>query len=57
MQVRNEGIDVGDDMMMLRYIASRTGEKYDYVLDLKAKPVKGDWNGLLDAILILAQNQ
>ena len=45
MQVRNEGIDVGDDMIMLRYILSRTGEKYDYVLDLKAKPVKGDWNG------------
>ena len=45
MQVRNEGIDVGDDMMMLRYMAGRTGEKYDYVLDLKAKPVKGDWNG------------
>ena len=45
MQVRNEGIDVGDDMMMLRYILSRTGEKYNYSLDITAKPVKGDWNG------------
>ena len=45
MQVRNEGIDVGDDMMMLRYILARTGEKYNYALDITAKPVKGDWNG------------
>lgn len=45
MQVRNEGIDVGDDMMMLRYILARTGEKYNFSLDITAKPVKGDWNG------------
>lgn len=45
MQVRNVGLDVGDDMMMLRYILSRTGEKYNFAFDITAKPVKGDWNG------------
>ena len=45
MQVCNIGIAEGDDMIMLRYIIGRTGEKYNMKLDLTAKPVKGDWNG------------
>ena len=45
LQVKNVGIDVGDDMTMLRYILERTGEKYNYIIDLSAKPIKGDWNG------------
>jgi len=44
-QVKNTGINEGDDMMMLRYILARTGEKYNLALDLSTKPVKGDWNG------------
>ena len=45
MQVCNIGIAEGDDMMMLRYILGRTGEKYNIMIDITAKPVKGDWNG------------
>jgi glutamine synthetase len=45
MQVRNVGISAGDDILMLKYILSRTGEKYNYSIDLHPKPVKGDWNG------------
>jgi len=45
MQVKNEGIDAADDMIMLRYILKRTAEKFFYKIDFNAKPVKGDWNG------------
>lgn len=45
MQVRNVGIEAGDDILMLRYILGRTGEKYNYKIDIEPKPIKGDWNG------------
>lgn len=45
MQVCNVGIAEGDDMMMLRYILERTGEKYNIMIDINPKPIKGDWNG------------
>ena len=44
-QVMNEGIKAADDLLMLRYILQRTGEKYGYIIDFNPKPVKGDWNG------------
>ena len=30
---------------MLKYILSKLGEKYGYIIEWGAKPVKGDWNG------------
>ena len=44
-QVFGEGLQVADDVMMLRYILSRTGEKYGLGIDFSPKPVSGDWNG------------
>ena len=45
MQVCNIGIAAADDIIMLRYILARTGEKYNIKIDISPKPVKGDWNG------------
>ena len=45
LQLREEGLDAADDLILLRYILIRTGEKYGLGLDFSAKPVKGDWNG------------
>jgi len=45
LQLREEGLDAGDDLIMLRYILIRTGEKYGLGIDFSAKPIKGDWNG------------
>lgn len=44
-QVCSIGIDQGDYMQLTRYILSRTAEKYNFDIDISAKPVKGDWNG------------
>lgn len=44
-QVCNEGIDAADDLIMLRYICNRTLEQYNYAMDIRAKPLDGDWNG------------
>ena len=44
-QVFGEGIRVADDVMMLRYILARTGEKYGLGVNFEPKPVSGDWNG------------
>ena len=30
---------------MLKYLLSKLGEKYGYMIEWGAKPVKGDWNG------------
>ena len=34
-----------DDLMMSRYLLYRVCEKYDVVVNLHPKPIKGDWNG------------
>ena len=44
-QVCNYGIAAGDDSIMLKYILSKLGERYGYIIEWGAKPVKGDWNG------------
>ena len=44
-QVCNYGIKAADDSTMLKYILGRVSEKYGYIIEWAAKPVKGDWNG------------
>ena len=44
-QVCHYGIDVCDEIYITRYIINRTAESYGYNLDIRAKPIKGDWNG------------
>ena len=44
-QVCQVGINAADDLIMLRYICNRTFEKNSWVMDIRAKPKKGDWNG------------
>jgi len=34
-----------DDLWLSRYILYRISEKYDVIIELHPKPVKGDWNG------------
>ena len=44
-QVCDYGIHASDDLIMLRYICNRTFEQDGLIMDLRAKPLKGDWNG------------
>lgn len=44
-QLCAEGINAGDDSMMLKYILEREGEKYGYTINWSAKPLEGNWNG------------
>ena len=44
-QVCDYGIDVCDQLYVLRYILRRTAEEYGWDVDFEPKPVKGDWNG------------
>lgn len=44
-QVCQYGIAVADELYIMRYIISRVAEKYDLNLDLRPKPISGDWNG------------
>ena len=44
-QVCDYGIDVCDQLYVLRYILRRTAEEYGWDVDFETKPVKGDWNG------------
>lgn len=39
------GIEMGDHMLMARYIMGRVTEKYGVRADIQPKPMKGDWNG------------
>jgi len=34
-----------DDLWLSRYILFRLAEKYDVIVELHPKPIKGDWNG------------
>lgn len=44
-QVCSFGIQAADELIILRYICNRTFENEDWVMDIRAKPKKGDWNG------------
>ena len=44
-QVCDIGINVGDQLNMMRYIINRTAEHYGWTLELHPKPISGDWNG------------
>lgn len=44
-QVCDIGISASDNLILLRYICNRTLEQDGYMMDLRAKPKKGDWNG------------
>ena len=46
--------DVGDEVMIARWLLHRLGEQFGIVCTFAAKPVKGDWNG---APLQLSSNQ
>jgi len=40
-----EGIDMGDDLWVARYILQRVGEDFGVVVSFDPKPMAGDWNG------------
>ncbi|XP_064485196.1 glutamine synthetase 2 cytoplasmic-like [Ornithodoros turicata] len=40
-----EGIAIGDQLWMARYILHRVAEEHGVVVSLDPKPVPGDWNG------------
>ena len=40
-----EGIEAGDNLLILRYILNRVAEIHDVQINLHPKPIKGDWNG------------
>ncbi|XP_023345669.1 glutamine synthetase 2 cytoplasmic [Eurytemora carolleeae] len=40
-----EGIDMGDDLWVARYILHRVAEEFGVVVSLDPKPMTGDWNG------------
>ena len=44
-QVCDYGINVSDQLYVMRYILRRTAEEYGWDVDFEPKPVKGDWNG------------
>jgi len=44
-QVRGEGIEAADNLIIFRYILVRTAEYYNVIIDFHPKPVGGDWNG------------
>jgi len=40
-----EGIHMGDDLWVARYILHRVAEEFGVVVSLDPKPIPGDWNG------------
>lgn len=38
-------LEVGDEVMLARWLLHRLGESYGIVSTFNPKPVKGDWNG------------
>lgn len=40
-----EGISVGDDLWVARYILHRVAEDFGVIVTLDPKPMPGDWNG------------
>ena len=44
LQLRDEDIKATDDLIILRYIEPRKREKFDILVDIRAKPIKGlEW--------------
>jgi len=39
------GIDMADQLWMMRYIMHRVAEDFNVKVDYTPKPIKGDWNG------------
>ena len=37
--------NAGDQLWVARYLLCRIAEKHNVAIDLRPKPVKGDWNG------------
>lgn len=46
-------LDVGDQVHLARYLLHRLGEQFAIVSTFNPKPVKGDWNGQILALLSL----
>ena len=44
-QVCTSGIHASDQLVIMRFILSRTAEEFGWNLELHPKPVEGDWNG------------
>ena len=40
-----EGIKMGDDLWMARYLLHRVAEDFGVIVSFDPKPVRGDWNG------------
>jgi len=40
-----EGIKMGDDLWMARYLLHRVAEDFSVIVTLDPKPIRGDWNG------------
>ena len=40
-----EGITMGDDLWMSRYILERVAEDFGVAVTFDPKPIEGDWNG------------
>lgn len=38
-----EGVDIGDQIWLSRYLLSRCSENFNLQVSLEAKPVPGDW--------------
>lgn len=41
----NEGITMGDDLWMARFLLHRVAEDFGVVVSIDPKPMPGDWNG------------
>ena len=40
-----EGIDMGDQLWMSRFLLYRVSEDFGYKVSFDPKPIPGDWNG------------
>merc|ERR1712157_621383 len=40
-----EGIQMGDDLWLSRFLLHRTAEDFGVVVSMDPKPMQGDWNG------------
>jgi len=39
------GLDMADQLWLMRYIMQRCAEEFNVKVDINPKPIKGDWNG------------
>lgn len=40
-----EGIGMGDELWMARFLLHRVAEDFNLIVSLDPKPIPGDWNG------------